>query len=317
MTEKPRSPWYWYVSAAVATLVSTDTSWRFFGERLGITDLRERVILFAVLEIALVAAGLSMRAHVRRHGTPGSARMIAWGLAGASAYMAVQLSGPGEGIARVGLGPVLAIVALHQALGIEIKARMGARMSTLAKIGRELRERALSRLGLGDDERDALARSRERAAVKAATIATTAKPSRRALRRAVLKSGAAVDPGMRTLLINTVAALQTLDALSTVQRTSPWVDEVPVPRPPVQRRPSSAPTSGGPVPTWDMDKVVRMILDGSPTDEIIAITAVSAKNLQRTRRVVRDVLAGAEDAVIATGGVTPTFVSRVRQALNK
>lgn len=305
---KTRGPWYWYVSAGVATLVSTDTSWRFFGERLHITDLRERVILFAVLEIALVAAGLSMRASVRRTGAPGSARLVAWSLAAASGYMAVELSGPAAGVARVALGPVLAIVALHQALGIEIKARHGARTGTAAKIGRELRERALSRLGLADDSRDALARTQDRAAVRAATIATSGKPSRRALRRAVLKSDAATNGRTRALMLDTVAALQNLDSLSSVRRPSPWTDEVPIPSVPVQRRrPSSAPTSGGPVPGWDAAKVVQMVREGRPADEIMALSGISAKNLQRVRRVMSG--GGVQ------GDLTAAFVQRVREAM--
>jgi len=304
---KTRSPWYWYVSAGVATLVSTDTSWRFFGERLGITDLRERVILFAVLEIALVAAGLSMRASVRRTGNPGSARLVAWGLAGASAYMAVELSGPAAGVARVTLGPVLAIIALHQALGIEIKIRHGVRTGTWATVGRELRERALSWANLGNDERDAKVRSRERAAVRAATIATAPRVNRKALRKAVLKSEAATNAATRALMLDTVAALQSLDALSSVQRTSPWT--TPTPSVPVQRvrRPSSAPTSGGPVPGWDMAKVVQLVREGRPSAEIMALSGVSEKNLQRVRRV----MAGGD----VQGDLTPTFVQRVREAM--
>jgi len=305
---KTRGPWYWYVSAAVATLVSTDTSWRFFGERLGIADLWERAVLFAVLEIALVAAGLSMRASVRRTGNPGSARLVAWGLAGASAYMAIELSGPAAGIARVTLGPVLAIIALHQALGIEIKTRHGQRTGTWAKIGRELRERALSWANLGDDLRDAKVRSRERAAVRAATIATSSKPSRRDLRKAILKSEAATNPTTRALLLDTVAALQSLDALSSVQFPSPW-SSVPVPSVPVQRprRLSAAPTSGGPVPGWDAAKVVQMVREGRPTDEIMALANISAKNLQRVKRV----MAGGG----VQGDLTAAFVQRVQEAM--
>src|SRR5258706_11006642 len=100
-----------YLAAVMGTLISADTSWRFFGEVVRITALRERVAMFAVLEVALVACGYAMRANVRRtDGTPGSARVLAWVLCGFSAYMAVVLSGPVAGIARVALGPVLALV---------------------------------------------------------------------------------------------------------------------------------------------------------------------------------------------------------------
>jgi hypothetical protein len=322
---KARGSGPWYVAAAVATLVSTDTSWRFFGERLHITWLPEKVALFAVLEIALFAAAYSMRAGVRRAGTPGSARLIAWGLAGLSGYMAVELSGPLEGLARVLLGPVLAIIALHQALGIEIKTRVGMRTGTLAVIGRELRERALSRLNLGDDTRDAKRRTAERAAVRAATIATSSKPSPRKLRAAVLKSGAATDATVRALLLDTTAALRTLDELSTLSRPSPWttldepvsvpsVQGVPIPSVPRPRL-ALVPTSGGPAIGWDVTKVVRLVQEGRPSAEIQDAAGVTAKTVQRVTRVVRAVAQGLTDEQIVRGDMTQKYVTTIREAM--
>lgn len=95
------------------------------------------------------------------------------------------------------------------------------------------------------------------------------------------------------------------------------VPSVPVPSVPVQRRPrpSSAPVSGGPVPSWDMDKVVRKILDKVPPAEILAtVDNVSAKNLQRTRRVVEGLLIGQSDELVR-GDITAQFVQRVRKAM--
>lgn len=314
---KARGSGPWYVAAAVATLVSTDTSWRFFGERLHITWLPEKVALFAVLEIALFAAAYSMRAGVRRAGTPGSARLIAWGLAGLSGYMAVELSGPLEGLARVLLGPVLAIIALHQALGIEIKTRVGMRTGTLAVIGRELRERALSRLNLGDDTRDAKRRTAERAAVRAATIATSSKPNPRKLRTAVLKSGAATDSTVRALLLDTTAALRTLDELSTLSRPSPWTTpDEPVSVPSVPRpRLALVPTSGGPAIGWDVTKVVRLVQEGRPSAEIQDAAGVTAKTVQRVTRVVRAVAQGLTDEQIVRGDMTQKYVTTIREAM--
>jgi hypothetical protein len=300
--------------AFVGTLVSIDTSWRFFGERLHITATWERAGMFAVIELALLACGIAMAGGVRRGDGPGPARFLAWALCAAAGYMALDLAGLTEGLARVALGPVLAVVCLHLALGIEIKARRGVRSGTFARIGRELRERALSRLGLADDERSALTRTRQRAAVRAAAIATSRRPGRAALRRAVLKSGAATDADMRTLLLDTRAALGAVDRLTDKVLDNPWTAAVPVPSVPVQRvrRPSSAPTSGGPVPGWDMAKVVQMIREGRPADEIQALADVSAKNLQRVRRVMAGLHEGT-DAV--RGDITAAFVQRVREAM--
>ena len=194
---------------------------------------------------------------------------------------------------------------------IEIKARTGVRSGTLARIGREMRERALSRLGLADDARDALQRTRERAAVRAAEIATSRKPSRQALRRAVLKAG----PDMRVLILDTRAALGSVDKLMDKVVDNPWTSPVPsvpsVPRPP---RPSSAPTSGGPAINWDLDKVVRLVQEGQPDADIIA-AGVSAKNLQRVRRVVRGLSAGLAEADLVRGDITTKFVQSIRKAM--
>lgn len=84
-----------------------------------------------------------------------------------------MLSGPVEGIARVALGPILSLVMLHLALGIEIRNRTAVRTGTWARVGVEIRERVLSRLGLGNDERTALTRTRERAARRVARLAVT------------------------------------------------------------------------------------------------------------------------------------------------
>ena len=305
----------WYVAAAVATLVSTDTSWRFFGEKLGITWEPERVALFAVLEIALFAAAWSMRAGVRRNGNPGTARFVAWSLAGASGYMAVDLAGPVSGGARVILGPVLAIVALHQALGIELKVSHGVRSGTWARIGRELRERALSRMGLADDQRDALTRTRQRAAVKAAEIATSAKPNMRKLRKLTVKAG----PAYRGLILDTAATLKGLDKLVDMDMDNPWepVREEPVrvPSVPRQRRASNAPTSGGPAIGWDVAKVVRLVQEGRASTDIQAAANVSAKIVQRVTRVVRAIASGAADVDIVRGDITGQYVATIRKAM--
>ena len=225
---RPRGAGLFYVVAVAATGVSVDTSWRFFGERLHITNLWERGAMFGVVELALIACGWAMRANVRRpDGTPGAARMLAWALCGLAGYMALDLAGPVEGLARVMLGPVLALVTLHLALGIEVRVRRGQSAGMGARVFRELRERLLSRLGLADDSRTALARTRDRATDRAARLATARWTIARRARmaRAVRTSGAALDPAQRARLVTQVAALRHLDDLSnsTVERPSPWL----------------------------------------------------------------------------------------------
>lgn len=221
---KPAGAKGFYAVALMSIGVSVDTSWRFFEQRLGITDVVERVVLFSVMESALVACGWAMRAGVRRDGRPGPARLVAWGLTAFAAFAALSLSGPVAGVARVLLGPVLGLVMLHLALGIEIRASR-QRTTAWARIGRELRERLLSLLGLGDDHRDALARTRDRAALRAAKLALAGRwtPFRTSrLRKALHASHVAHDPVQRDRMLRELGVLQHAKKLAETTQPSPW-----------------------------------------------------------------------------------------------
>ncbi|NGY63685.1 hypothetical protein G7043_32680 [Lentzea sp. NEAU-D13] len=221
---KPDGAKGFYAVALLSIGVSVDTSWRFFEQRLGITDTWERVALFSVMEAALIACGWAMRGGVRRDGRPGPARLVAWALTAFAAFAALSLSGPIAGTARVLLGPVLGLVMLHLALGIEIRASR-QRTTTWARVGRELRERVLSLLGLGDDGRDALARTRDRAALRAAKLALASRwtPWRKArLRKALHVSHVAHDPAQRDRMLRELGVLQHADKLAETTQPSPW-----------------------------------------------------------------------------------------------
>lgn len=221
---KPAGAKGFYAVAVLSIGVSVDTSWRFFEQRLGITDVVERVVLFSVMEAALIACGWAMRAGVRRDGRPGPARLVAWALTAFAAFAALSLSGPVAGTARVLLGPVLGLVMLHLALGIEIRATR-QHTTTWARVGRELRERLLSLLGLGDDHRDALARTRDRAALRAAKLALASRwtPFRtRRLRKALHASHVAHDPVQRDRMLRELGVLQHANKLAETTQPSPW-----------------------------------------------------------------------------------------------
>jgi hypothetical protein len=214
-----------YVVACMSTGVSVNTSWRFFGERLHITDVPERVVMFAVLEAAFVACAYGMRANVRQpDGQPGAPQAVAWALTVLSAYMAIAESDFWEGIARVALGPVLGIVALHLALGVEIRHASPNASSSWAQLVREMRERVLSRFGLANDDRDAATRTRHRAAVRAARLAAEEKGwfRQQRLARAVRVAGVAYDRDARERMLAELAALKSLDALTKLVPASPW-----------------------------------------------------------------------------------------------
>ena len=210
--------------AALSLFVSFDTSWRFFEHTLRITAVWERIALFTVMEAALIACGIAMHGGVQQSGRPGPARLVAWALCGFAGFAAITLSGPVAGVARVILGPLLGLVMLHLALGIEIRSTH-ARLTTWARIGRELRERVLSRLGLADDSRDALARTRDRAARRAAKLALASKrtPFRKArLIRALRASNAAHDKTQLAQMLAELAAVRHASALESLKQPSPW-----------------------------------------------------------------------------------------------
>jgi hypothetical protein len=224
------TPWFYYLASVGGLAVSLNTSWRFFGQRLGITGA-ERVVMFSVVELALVACALGMRANVRRAdpaagrpGPVGAPRTVAWVLCGLSAYAALLLSGPVEGIARVALGPTLSLVMLHLALGIEIRNHTMTRTGTWARVGIEMRERVLSRLGLADDDRDALTRTRERAARRVARLALGEQTPLRTARlsRALRASYVAHDPVMRERMLAELAVLRHASELAILPLASPW-----------------------------------------------------------------------------------------------
>lgn len=300
--DKPRGTGGFYAVAALATAVSVDTSWRFFGEVLGITNVWERYAMFAVLELALVACGWAMRAAVRRGGKPGPARMLAWALCAMAAYMALVLSGPVAGLARVILGPVMALITLHLALGVEVRTRHGQHTGKAAQVWHELRERLLSRLGLADDDRDALARTRDRAAERAARLAVAPRATlwrRRRLARAVRISGAAIDPDRRARMLALIAASQHLDDLTATAWPSPWqtgLDHSPAGDPPQAPAPDRALTPSAPPvdatkpakrarpkALTNAEKVARVAakLPGATVAQIAAKAGVSESTVRR------------------------------------
>lgn len=215
-----------YVVAVACTGVSLDTSWYYFGDRgLHIQPVIVHVALFAVLELALIACGLMMRAGIQLTGHPGPARTVAWACCGASAYMAWQVSGPLGGTARVALGPLLGLWMLHLALGIEVRAARRQRTGMWARVAAELRERLISRLGLADEARPAAERTRDRAARRAARLAQPhGWPWSRTARlgRALAASGAALDPAVRDRLVAELAVGKHAGELRTLDVASPW-----------------------------------------------------------------------------------------------
>lgn len=226
------------LAAAGCTAYSADTSWRFAADYLDMAGTAERAAMFAAAEVALVACGLLARQGLRERGTPGAAGALVWVITSVQIIPAYAESGPVGGTVRAFIGPVLAAVMWHLAMGLELwHARPGALSSSLpAIIARELRERLLSRLGLATRDRTAEQITRDRATATAVRLAARRRRgpwARHRLAAAVARSGAAINGEQRQVLLQLLAARRSADELATVPVTSPWQQQTPAepPRP--------------------------------------------------------------------------------------
>lgn len=294
-----------YLGALVSLVVSADTSWRFFDTVLGISNLYERAIMFGALEIVLIACAVAMRAHTKTSpdGKPGSAQGLALLLLAFSAYAAFAMSPTlAAGLARVAWGPLLGLFALHQALGIEVRYSEALKPRGLfARVLLELRERLLSLLGLGDDERTAVTIRRDRAARRLARLSTGGKPHfpmlrRWRMRRAATTSNVAHDQNARSVLLDELAILRHLDALSLLMPPSPWGPGKPaaaVVRPKALATVTSITATR---PDWHSEDMklsdaVARFLDDKPdatTDEIHAALGGIRNSVSKTVARVRE-----------------------------
>ncbi|MFE2600134.1 hypothetical protein ACFXCZ_27205 [Streptomyces sp. NPDC059396] len=287
--------------ALVCTVYSADTSWRFAEHSLGMRDTTERIIMFAAAELALLACAVMARANKRatatataagRAGTPG---VLVWAVTGVQVIPAYSESGIVGGTVRAVIGPVMAGLLWHLAMGLEIRvSRPGALSTGLpAMVGRELRERLLSYLGLATRDRTAEQISRDRATARAVRLAsrTLRTPwGRHRLAAAVARSGAADDPAQHDRLMHQLAARRTADQLATLTIASPWrapeyetsVERVPVPEdiPPVPAVPAPAyPALPAPPPAVPagarlLPVVCRRALRPAPYEEYRAAATV-------------------------------------------
>ncbi|MFH8752961.1 hypothetical protein ACH4GK_17800 [Streptomyces rimosus] len=231
-------------AAAACTAYSADTSWRFAAHRLGMTDHSERLAMFAAAEIALLACGLLARANKKATaaadgtaGTPGVPGALVWVITGVQIIPAYAESGVVGGTVRAVIGPVLAGLLWHQAMGLELRIiRPGALSTGLpAQIARALRERLLSRLGLAVRDRTAEQISRDRALSRAVRLGSRRRlrgwGSRR-LAAAVARAHVATDPVQRQRLMLELAARRGATELNTIALPSAWDP----PQPPAQPR---------------------------------------------------------------------------------
>jgi hypothetical protein len=162
---------------------------------------------------------------------------LVWVITGVQVIPAYAESGAVGGTVRAFVGPVMAAMLWHLAMGIELRHhRPDAESHSMVHvIGRELRERFLSRLGIAERDRDAAQITRDRATVRAVALAArfaektpqqrgnrAGRRTARRLSRAVARASVGTDRGQRSLLLDQLAARRHAVALATVELPSPW-----------------------------------------------------------------------------------------------
>jgi len=224
------------LAAMACTAYSADTSWRFAEHRLDMSSAGERAAMFAAAELALFACALMARQNLRATGAPGTPGLLVWFITGVQVIPAYSESGIVGGTVRAVVGPVLAALLWHLAMGIELRhAKPDAESTSLpALLAREARERLLSRLGLAVRDRSAEQITRDRATVKAVALAAKLaemKPGARGRARtarrlsvAVGKAQAGASEEQRTKLLDLLAARRHAASLATIDLPSPWAN---------------------------------------------------------------------------------------------
>lgn len=158
---------FYYVGFLTAVVFSGDTSWRFFTQRLSLS-WGETLVVFLFIEIMLAGSGFHMRWAVTRPDGDRrglvQAKTLMWLLCAGSAVIAIALGGSLTSVFARFLAPIVAVVALHYAIGVDLRqnealvVRAGGRTAPktpIAKVIGEWREQLLSRMGLADEDRTA------------------------------------------------------------------------------------------------------------------------------------------------------------------
>jgi hypothetical protein len=224
------------VGALVSTAYSADTSWNFARDHLGMTSSTERGVMFSAAEIGLFSMALMARQNLRTQGAPGTPGVLVWVVTAVMVIPAYSESGIVAGTVRAFVGPVMAALLWHLAMGIELRHATGDDSQSLpAVLARELRERLLSWMGLAVRGRDAEQITRDRwtriatrrAALLADLEAAGARTrqlgrARRRLAAAVDRTDAGVLPEQRAVLLDRIAAYRHAAGLASVDLPSPW-----------------------------------------------------------------------------------------------
>ncbi|MFF4605759.1 hypothetical protein ACFY12_23835 [Streptomyces sp. NPDC001339] len=226
------------LAAVGCTAYSADTGWRFAADYLDMGSTIERAAMFATAELALFATALMARQNLhsdkREPGLPG---ILVWVITGVQIIPAYAESGPVGGTVRALIGPVMAAMLWHLAMGIELRHRTprATSRSLTAVLARQARERLLAHLGIADDDADAAQLIRERALSRAVTLilrieAMTEKKrtgrqgqrATRCLHNALERAGVDSDPLQDELLLRKLGTRQQATQLASLPLPERW-----------------------------------------------------------------------------------------------
>jgi len=109
-------------SAVMSTLVSGNSSWRYFGTHLQVTDTHVRALMFASGECMQFALALLARENCMAENSTGGGMpsVLVWVVSGVQCVPAFEEGGLAGGIVRAYLGPISAAVLWHLAMGVEL-----------------------------------------------------------------------------------------------------------------------------------------------------------------------------------------------------
>lgn len=231
------------VVALAATGVSLNTSWRFFGDHFGLADKAERAGIFAVLEGAQITFALLARDNQRQSaaatgkaktGAPG---LLVWAVSLIALYPAVVEAGAVAGIARWLLGPMLAAVLWHFAMGLELKTeRIELKEDGLvAVLWAQAKTQLLARFGAAAPDKTALDIRQDNAmryavmyADRYASLSDEQRSTRkgrrtqRKLRDAVRVSEIGTNPRRLKEFVTLLSTIRNVDGLATMELRAPW-----------------------------------------------------------------------------------------------
>jgi len=230
------------VAAAMASSVAATGMWHFFTRTMHL-PVWIQAVLFAFMEIAVLASALRARAAVAREGHAGADGLAVWVLTCASGFMsATEATSPQEALVRLG-APLVAAWLWERSMVPERRARRAAEGKdadgVFAKIKQSAQQRFLAALGVTAADQTALEIQQNNAFDDAVELADrlasingwllAGKRRRRVnrkLRAAVRVSGAAHDRVRTDRLIQEIAAVRHASDLATLDTPSPWMARV-------------------------------------------------------------------------------------------